>query len=154
MVGTAHARLLKVRSRVIDEQHEIRPRLSRMACLVTAIECSLDADANCASTLRREVVNFAERFERHLSYEDSRLIPLVAQLDDWGKEYAAKTRREHREQRDMVRRIADEARLSDAITLAREVMVFVQCVRADMNSEERDLLTLVEDPTQVGACTG
>jgi len=154
MAATTHSSLLKVRNRVIDDHHEIRPRLSRMACLVAAIESECGASAERASALREEVLEFAQRFDRHLAYEDSRLVPLIARLDDWGKEHAAHMRREHREQREIVRRIADEARISDALSLAREVRVFVQCVRADMNSEERDLLLLVEDVTQIGACTG
>jgi hemerythrin-like domain-containing protein len=154
MTTTTNSTLIKVRDRVLNDHHGIRPVLAKMLWLAAELERNTGTGAECASALRLLVVDFVHRFERHLSYEDSRLIPLVSRQGEWGKEHAAGMRREHTEQRDMIRRIEREAKLADALTLAREVREFVQCVRADMNGEERDLRLLGEEEMEIGVCSG
>lgn len=148
------SRLVRVRNLVLDDHAMLRAELERLELCAIAIDAGGGVNALAGERLRRAACAMSEHFERHLAYEDSRLVPLIAKLDDWGAGHARAMRKDHHEQREALVLIKRASAIADALTLAKEVHEFVTCLRADMNGEERDLRLLLEDMTEVGACTG
>lgn len=139
----------EVRLRVVEEHRRLRGLLSALQAL--ARDVTLDPSRNEAlrSGLRTLIVEFA----LHLDSEEDMLLPLVAKVDAWGAERAARMREEHRVQRALLRRMFRrlEERPIGPDDLAVEVDALVLRIFHDMRDEEAELLdeTLLHDDAVV-----
>jgi hypothetical protein len=96
--------------------------------------------------LRKHGRDLHARLCRHLDFEERQLLPAIERVGEWGQELASQVRRDHDEQRLLLRYIFD--RLSDAslpaAVLGRDLECFAAELREDMSLEDRDVLWELE----------
>lgn len=128
----------EVRARVVDEHRRLRVLLAGLQTLAREVTIDASRDEALRSALRVLIVEFA----LHLDSEEELLLPLVARVDAWGDERAARMREEHRVQRALLRRMFRrlEERSLTPNDLAVEVDGLVLRIFHDMRDEEAELL--------------
>jgi WS/DGAT/MGAT family acyltransferase len=129
----------QIRRRVRAEHDALR----RVLVTIEALSSRAAADdPESVLPLRKHGLDLHARLCRHLDFEERELLPAIEREGDWGQELASQVRREHDEQRLLLRYIFD--RLSDesrpAAVLARDLVCFAAELREDMALEDRDVL--------------
>lgn len=141
----------QVRRTILDQHVWLHEFLSGMQALAGRVE---GGEQDLAAKLRERTAAMSDRFLRHLEFEEAYLVPALRDADAWGEERAERLLREHDEQRERFRALMHGLRqpCADARTLARDVRTLVRDLLADMEHEERDLLSerlLHDDPVVV-----
>jgi len=107
----------------------------RILCVEVEYACRDCVDA------RQTILKLVSAVEDHLHMEDVLLVPALRECDGWGKVRAERVSEEHRRQREQLsalRRLAKHGPASDAARAAEELLA---ALLADMDAEEKDLLS-------------
>jgi hypothetical protein len=93
--------------------------------------------------LRGALAELRCELERHLEYEETFLVPILAQADAWGPVRAEHLLKDHVGQRTLVVALTEDA--SDGVrtidALVEEIEWFVQTLERDMRDEEANFLS-------------
>lgn len=129
-----------VRQRILDDHEALRVLLAEVEELVRRTR-SGDADASQALLERGRALR--ARFLDHLALEDAHLVPALRAADAWGEERARRVEVEHAEQRERMQALLDhmESPQRSVDQLAEELAALVADLRADMEGEERAVLS-------------
>jgi len=128
----------EIQLRVLEEHAKLREMLDELDGLNKRFEEGEGVGAD----LRELGAGLFEVFAAHLVLEDSLLAPLLAERSPDGEEVADRLRREHDEQRAMLRyllRRLEEAGRPTAL-VSNELRSFSDYLRRDMQHEEETLL--------------
>lgn len=142
----------EVRARVAEEHAALRTRMD-------AVTRSLEAVSRDPGALWNATLELCARVERHLDYEETTLVPLLADADAWGDVRVSSLEEEHRTQRTILTAIVEDVRTGARATpeLADDVAWFVRALARDLVEEERLLTkgdTLREDPVVLDQSDG
>ena len=121
-------------------QHErIRELLSQARSIA---ESALDGDDPSPPGVAGVIADLHSTLEVHLTFEERVLLPLLAADGAVGERRAQRLRDEHRRQREVLAAIHREASAQPQLpTLAAKLTFLTSWLRADMEEEERSLLT-------------
>ena len=131
-------RLAEIRDRVLHDHRELRERLGR----VEALSRAAMASASGAQSLRDEARALIDVLERHMRWEDEHLAPALSDADEWGPERLEHMKRDHAEQRDLLRYATSVLEDPDRALelLARTTLDLARLLQDDMRDEEGILL--------------
>lgn len=144
----------EVRQRILKEHRHLRHLLVELQELARATTL----ESEHASRLRSSLRTLLAEFSLHLDSEEEILVPVIEKIDAWGAARADNLRKEHAEQRGMLRsmfRRAEDPR--DACDLAEEVDRLVLRIFRDMREEEAELLhenVMRDDVIAIDQCSG
>lgn len=126
-------------------QHErIRELLGKARSIA---ESALDGDEQSPPGVAGVIADLHATLEVHLAFEERVLLPLLAAAAPAGERRAERLRDEHRRQREVLAAIHREANAHPQLpTLAAKLAFLTSWLRADMEEEERSLLTNAIDP--------
>jgi hypothetical protein len=144
--------LLDERDRVLDEHVRIRAYLDHVEAVATDVAHQVCASAT--ERLRLEVGRLVHELWETLENEDTRLVPLLDGVEGWGCEQARALRTQHEIQRSLMDSLLVDANAFDRASLSDEVLRFVHRIRSAMNTEERDLRALDDEPPSENQFTG
>jgi hemerythrin-like domain-containing protein len=146
----------EVRDNVLRDHVALRGMLDRIEHLAGAVDAG---EPWRVAELRVCAEGLLEALESHMGWEDRYLAPALRDADAWGEEREARLRRDHVEQREVLRdaleRLRDTAR--PALLVAHNLLELVALLREDMDEEERALLgpdVLRDDVIAIDAETG
>ena len=129
----------QIRRRVRSEHDALRRRLVTVEALSRRVVAN---EPGALAPLRKHGLELHAWLCRHLDFEERELLPVVEREGEWGEALARHVRREHDEQRLLLRYIFE--RLSDASrpapVLGRDLECFAVELREDMALEDRDVL--------------
>jgi len=130
----------EVRLRVLEDHGRLRIALSKLRRLAQQVGAGL---AGGSLKIRRELRSFADQFFRHLQMEEEVLLPVLRNVDSWGKERAERVLEEHREQRQtLLELLEDLDRTPQRVTRhVRHVLWLCDALEADMLHEEAGVLS-------------
>lgn len=77
-------------------------------------------------------------FLKHLSYEETFLVPVLLRLDAWGPQHVTRMLKEHASQRDEIEKLQEQ-------TDRMIILEFVRTLELDMDGEEKWLRSLNDD---------
>lgn len=125
-----------VRQQVLNQHARLRDALGTVHNLARSTNPA-DAEA-----LREEALLFLSALSFHLDFEDRTLLPILEDIDAWGKERVEHVRKEHEEQRadiaDLEKRVTNASEPREAVAAAVEA--FRTRLLLDMTNEEKDTL--------------
>jgi iron-sulfur cluster repair protein YtfE (RIC family) len=129
--------------RITRDHRGLRDRLGRVKALShVALEGSSGSDA-----LRAEAHELLHALEQHMRFEDEHLLPVLAAGGARGPERMEHIRRDHHEQRELLRYAAgvvdDPTRALELI--ARTTLDLVRLLDDDMQDEERLLRDVLRE---------
>lgn len=128
------------------EALEVRERLSSGLAVLRALSRALVAIARAAQrdeAQRRYVRDVIEQLsfemDRHFSYEEKNVVPLLRDVDAWGPVRVDRLIREHEEQRELLLALAEDAmdEGTDVVNLAEEIVWFNRRFEERMYDEEQ-----------------
>jgi diacylglycerol O-acyltransferase len=129
----------QIRRRVRAEHDALRRILVTVEALARRAE---GGDVESLPLLRKHGLDLHARLCRHLDFEERELLPAIEGQGEWGQELASQVRREHDEQRLLLRyildRLGDESR--PPALIGRDLECFAAELRDDMALEDRDVL--------------
>jgi len=106
-----------------------------------------------AAPLRECIHRLRGCLERHLEAEEALLGPVLVRIDAWGPQRVELMRAEHAHQRAVLKVLAgDRVRPLEAHVVARRAWSLSEDILADMDAEDRDLLSpsvLTDDTVRV-----
>lgn len=143
----------EIRSVILAEHAVLRSRLDEIEA---ALERSA-ADGTSRRSLPGQLTRFCEEFLRHIEHEETILMPVLADIDNWGPIRIEQMDAEHAEQRRTMDELSRRSPDPDFAGYAATVRAFVREIRADMESEERECLSrdvLRDDTTNIDAFGG
>ncbi|HXK25373.1 MAG TPA: hemerythrin domain-containing protein [Myxococcota bacterium] len=131
-------RLSEIRERVLRDHRDLRERVGR----VEALSRAALASASRAESLRDEARALIRVLEWHIHWEDEHLAPALADVDEWGPERLEHMKRDHVEQRDLIRYTASVLDDPDRALelLARTTLDLARLLQDDMRDEEGTVL--------------
>ncbi len=129
-----------------EQIQRVRAEHDALRGILTAIEALsrrvVADDLDALLQLREHGLELHARLCRHLDFEERELLPTVEREGEWGRDLASQVRREHDEQRLVLRYIFEQ--LSDegrpARLIGRDLESFAAGLREDMALEDRDVL--------------
>jgi hemerythrin-like domain-containing protein len=126
-----------IREQVLGQHARLRDALGSLHRLARS-----DDVADC-ERLREEAVLFLSALSMHLDFEERALLPVLENIDAWGKERVNRMREEHKEQRAV---IADlEKIVANSLESREHVITAIEAFRtrllADMALEEKEELS-------------
>lgn len=129
-----------VRQRILDDHELLRGLLAEVEELVRRTRAG---DAEAAEALPGRGRALRARFLDHLALEDAHLVPALRAADAWGEERARRVEVEHAEQRERMQSLLEhmESPERSLDQLAEELAALVADLRADMEGEERAVLS-------------
>lgn len=143
-----------VRKRILEDHDAIRQRLSK---LEAATEALLD-DKAALNEVGELAWSLMYALSRHTELEDQILAPALRDIDAWGAVRADQLLAHHQTQRADIHEVAKLFERRPAThDVVRVISALVQELRADMEHEERELLSadlLRDDLVAVGGNSG
>jgi hemerythrin-like domain-containing protein len=128
----------EIRLRVFEEHEQLRGMLDELDGLNKRFRAEEDVGAE----IRERGAGLFEVFAAHLTLEDSLLAPALEAIPGEGPSLADRMRREHDEQREMLRyllrRLEEEGRPTALVS--NELASFSDYLRRDMEHEEMTIL--------------
>jgi iron-sulfur cluster repair protein YtfE (RIC family) len=128
----------EIRKAILEEHRLLRARID-------AVQAALDEprapDAPVPRRLLAALDGFLSDFLKHIAHEDVVLRPLLATVDAWARERVEHLDAEHREQRERLQALSMMSPLADPAAFTARVQETLAWIRADMDGEERELLT-------------
>ena len=125
---------------VLKDHADLRARLDRVE---SELESVSTGARQRVKPLLEEAEALLDELLVHMRWEDVHLAKALREADAWGPEREERLRREHREQRELLRQVVEELRgpaRADPTLLTRKIGDFVSLVRADMEEEEFSVL--------------
>lgn len=107
----------------------------RILCVEVAHACH-----DCADP-RRTIAKWIDAVEEHLHMEDVLLIPALRDCDGWGPVRAERVAEEHRLQRAQLATLRTLTKHGAPEDVARAADELIAALLADMDAEEKDLLS-------------
>lgn len=127
-----------VRERVLEQHEGLRKVLARA---LSAADAASDRDRD-APDLFGLVLDLRQRLRSHLAYEEHALLPLLANLDDWGPERIDGVFRTHTRQRAEMDNLVEGVKDGwQGERLASAVRALADDLLLDMAEEERGCLS-------------
>ena len=128
-----------VRTRVQRDHAALRTTLDQLELLAREV---LDGAPGLRERLRDLGETLLESLERHMAWEDEHLAPVLREADAWGKEREELLRRDHVEQRQVLRYVLEKIRDAErpVALVARNLLDFSMMLRNEMTQEEQTLL--------------
>lgn len=133
-----------VRERVLRDHAALRTTLDQLEPLAREV---LDGAPGLRERLRDLGEKLLDALEDHMAWEDEHLAPVLRQADTWGQEREELLRRDHAEQRQVLRYVLEKIRDAERpiALIARNLLDFSAMLRSEMTHEEETLL----DPSGV-----
>ena len=131
-------RLSEIRDRVLRDHRDLRERLGR----VEALSRAALASSSGTQSLRDEARTLIQLLERHIRWEDEHLGPALSDVDEWGPARLEHMKRDHAEQRDLLRYATSVLDDPDRALelLARTTLDLARLLQDDMRDEEGAVL--------------
>ena len=129
----------EVRKRVLDDHAALRASLDEVESVARRV---LEGSRALRQELGRAGERLLESLESHIEWRDDHLPPVLRGAASWGGEREAQMRRDHREQRQVLRYLLEKLRDRQRPNhlLARNLLDFSAMLRDDMTEEEQALL--------------
>lgn len=121
----------EVRARILDEHSTLRARMESIAHEAVAPN----------GDLRGEVTRLLEALEHVVEVEHDLLLPTLRTIDAWGQERARRLSAWHLDIRDRIEQMRRDATARPAKELATHARAFVELLREDLATEERQHLS-------------
>jgi iron-sulfur cluster repair protein YtfE (RIC family) len=128
-----------VRERVLRDHAALRTTLDQLEPLAREV---LDGASGLRERLRDLGETLLDALERHMAWEDAHLAPMLRQADSWGKEREELLRRDHAEQRQVLRYVLEKIRDAERpiALIARNLLDLSAMLRSEIVHEEETLL--------------
>lgn len=128
-----------VRIRIMKDHEALRQLLIELEDAVAAM-CADESRTSSVGTLARAVLG---TLTRHTELEDAILAPALIEMDAWGQVRADQLLTHHLSQRAQIRELTQfyEMNMVPA-EVARMSQELIRDLRADMDHEERDILSV------------
>ncbi len=143
----------QARSRILSDHESLREQLRRVASRAHAAV----RDESLRPRVREALADLRAELEKHLTFEEGTLTPLLQAADAWGGVRVEDMTKDHAGQRAILVALTEDASegARSMPALAEELDWFVESLERDMRAEEERLLssaalgdeTVVEDQT-------
>ncbi|MFI5289166.1 MAG: hemerythrin domain-containing protein [Polyangia bacterium] len=135
----------EVREMNLEEHRRLRESAAELAAHVRGCDC-----ASLRKPIAESIAALLDQLRRHLDHEDATLGPLLAHIDPWGAERAARLGERRRIElgrlAEMIERLSEPMRDGP---LREHVLRFVDWIENELSREEREHLDadlLRDDP--------
>jgi iron-sulfur cluster repair protein YtfE (RIC family) len=128
----------EIRKAILEEHRLLRARIDAVQA---ALDESLPPGGPVPRRLLAALDAFLSDFLKHIAHEDVVLRPLLATVDAWARERVEHLDLEHREQREKLQALSMMSPTADPAAFTAAVQETLLWIRADMDGEEREVLT-------------
>jgi iron-sulfur cluster repair protein YtfE (RIC family) len=143
----------EIRTIILGEHDVLRSRLAEIKAHLGRAA----TDAAARGELPKLLSQFYEQFLKHIAREEHILMPVLADIDNWGPIRIEQMEEEHVEQRATIHELACLQPDPDMKAYTARILAFIGEVQADMDAEERECLSrdvLRDDTTSIDAFGG
>lgn len=126
----------EIRDRILRDHEALRSTLEVVESTARKV---LEGAPGRASQLRKHGDRLLDAVERHLSWEDRHLAPVLRDTDAWDVHRVASLRADHGEQRQVAQYVSEKLRdpRRPVAILARNLLDFSALLRDELAAEER-----------------
>jgi iron-sulfur cluster repair protein YtfE (RIC family) len=127
----------EVRERILREHVALREAL---VLLGDALDAGDAGDADRFEEARSRTAKLCSQLNSHTELEDRVLVPALREADSWGEVRAAKLLVHHREQREELKLLAEQAHSLAPAAFSQRAHALINDVIADMLHEEAAII--------------
>jgi len=143
----------EIRTIILGEHDVLRSRLAE----INGHLGHAATEAASRAELPKLLAQFYELFLQHIAHEEQILMPVLADIDNWGPIRIEQMDEEHIEQRATINELSRLQPEPDLKAYTARILAFIGEIRADMDAEERECLSrdvLRDDTTSIDAFGG